>query len=707
MTKSYTLESAKLLWMEFFGLYGLGHAIREVAQAWPDRRSVRVPFRELARFSPDLAEFLVERPHQACYSADQAALEGLPAALKAPIHVRFEAFPSNLAGHSPRIRDVRAAHLGRLVALKGVVRRRSEVLPRVSEAVFQCVRCGAAIEVPQEGTTLKEPLECYEDQGGCKRSATSTKFHLLMGPASLQDPFEEPREGRTLRFSETLDYQTAELVELSEGLRGGEEPQRIQLQLEDDLVGRLKPGDRLVANGTLRERQRGRQSAIFDLYLDTLSLELELDEDTEDAFTPTEVEHFTRFGQHPNVVERLASSIAPALYGLGPEKEALVLQLFGGVTKLLPDGTRVRGDSHILLIGDPGTGKSQLLRYMAALSPRGVLASGKSASAAGLTAAAVKEDDHWALEAGALVLADKGLAAVDELDKMSPQDRDAMHEAMEQQTISVNKAGIQATLQSRCSILGAANPKFGRFDPHQYFVEQLDLPPALIGRFDLILVMTDKPNREFDQALAAHVLRTHHLGERLAAGQAIPQATPDLEGVGPEFIRRYVKFAKESCFPELTQESGALLASYYTNTRKAGEAEASAVPITARQLEGLIRLSEASARARLSPKIERQDAERAIAHVQRFLRKLAGEGGALDIDIIAAGTSRSQREAARTLLEIVRELDAGGGVTEDDILGKATSQGVEQGRAREMLQRLQEQGQIYAPDRRHYKIASR
>jgi replicative DNA helicase Mcm len=367
------------------------------------------------------------------------------------------------------------------------------------------------------------------------------------------------------------------------------------------------------------------------------------------------------------------------------------------------------------------TAKSQLLRYIASLAPRAIYTSGKSSSAAGLTAAAIKDDlapGQWTLEAGALVLADKGLAAVDELDKMNPQDRDAMHEAMEQQTISVAKAGITATLQSRCAILGAANPKFGRFDTQALIIEQIDLPPALMSRFDVIFSLSDKPNRERDGDMADHILRSHHRGERDAHRKFLVEqgAAPDSEEEGfdeftpivpTEFVRKYIAYAKQRVFPILTEEAIKRIREVYVDIRKQGEGEAAAVPMTARQLEAFVRLAEASARVRLSPSVAVEDAERAIRIVQYYLRKIAGEGGRLDIDIIAAGTSRAQREAARTLLEIIRELDGGAGVTEDDIIAKATSEGIEERRARDMLTRLSEQGQIYAPDRRHYKVASR
>jgi replicative DNA helicase Mcm len=301
---------------------------------------------------------------------------------------------------------------------------------------------------------------------------------------------------------------------------------------------------------------------------------------------------------------------------------------------------------------------------------------------------------------------------------MNPQDRDAMHEAMEQQTISVAKAGITATLQARTSILGAANPKFGRFDPHQFIIEQIDLPPALLSRFDVIFSLSDKPDHDRDREMSNHILRSHHRGEKdaqrnyaISQGETVEEEPPRVDQFTPivpvDFMRKYIAYAKQRIFPVLSDAAISRIREYYVDVRRQGEGESAAVPMTARQLEAFVRLAEASARVRLSASVEVDDADRGIRIVQYYLRKIAGEGGALDIDIIAAGTSRAQREAARTLLEIIRELDAGGGVTEDDIIAKATSEGIEERRAREMLGRLSEQGQIYAPDRRHYKVASR
>ena len=288
------------------------------------------------------------------------------------------------------------------------------------------------------------------------------------------------------------DYQRIKIQESPDELKGGEQPQTLDINVSDDLAGQVTPGEHITVNGILRSAQKinkDGKTAYFDIYMDGNSIELEEQEYDEVDISPEDEEEIIRLSKDPRVYDKIVFSIAPSIYGYEEVKEAIAHQLFSGVVKSLPDGTRIRGDIHVLLVGDPGIAKSQILRYVVKLAPRGVYASGKSASSAGLTAAAVKDefDGQWTLEAGALVLADKGVACIDEMDKMKNEDRSSLHEGMESQTISVAKAGILATLKCRCSILGAANPKLGRFDPYENIPEQINMPPSLMSRFDLDL----------------------------------------------------------------------------------------------------------------------------------------------------------------------------------------------------------------------------
>jgi replicative DNA helicase Mcm len=421
------------------------------------------------------------------------------------------------------------------------------------------------------------------------------------------------------------------------------------------------------------------------------------------------------------IYDKMRQSIAPTIYGLDIEKDALVLQLFGGIAKEMPDGTRTRGDIHALLVGDPGTAKSQMLSYMSKLAPRSVYASGKASSAAGLTAAAVRDEfgeGQWTLEAGALVLADKGLACIDEIDKMEEKDRSSLHQAMEQQEISVAKAGINATLKSRCAVLAAANPKLGRFDEFMPIHEQINMPPALLSRFDLIFSILDKPNRKTDTDLADHILHSHKGGEihehlnktsddlysKEEETKLMKHVMPVFE---PEYLRKYVAYAKRNIFPVLTDDALEILQNYYVDFRSSSK---DSVPFTPRQLEAFVRLAEASARIRLSQEATIDDAKRAISIIDQYLRRVGTdrETGRFDIDIIATGISHSQHERMRVILDIIQRLcteSTDDSAARGDIINEAEIQGIESRKIEEVLDRLNRNGQIYEPSHGKYRLA--
>ena len=438
----------------------------ELADSYPLRRSLSIKFPDIDRYDPEFADELLEKPGPLLEAAETALLE-----IDLPIDVLLEKAHFRIVGLPRRYKtsELRSDHIGRLIALEGLVRTVTEVRPKVISAAFECQRCGHIFYKEQTTSKFQEPYDCPND--ACDRRGP---FKLLLDRS---------------RF---VDAQNVRVQESPEELRGGEQPQTLDVQLEDDLTGMIYPGDRIVVNGALRSYQRTTQtgkSTYFDLFLEGNSIEM-MEQEFEEIDIKAEDERLIReLSTDPQIYENVRKSIAPSIYGYDEVKEALALQLFSGVSKGLPDGTRIRGDIHILLVGDPGIAKSQLLRYISKLSPRGIYTSGKSSTSAGLTATAVKDelgDGRWSIEAGALVLADKGIACIDEMDKMRSEDRSALHEAMEQQTISVAKAGVMATLKSRCALLAAANPKFGRFDKYEGIAQQINLSPALMSRFDLI-----------------------------------------------------------------------------------------------------------------------------------------------------------------------------------------------------------------------------
>ena len=365
---------------------------------------------------------------------------------------------------------------------------------------------------------------------------------------------------------------------------------------------------------------------------------------------------------------------------------------------------------------------SQLLQYIRNLAPRSVYTSGKGSSAAGLTAAAVRDDfgdgQQWTLEAGALVLADQGIAAVDELDKMDSSDRSALHEGLEQQSISVSKAGINATLKARCSLLGAANPKYGRFDQYEPIGEQIDLEPALISRFDLIFTVTDKPDEEDDANLAEHIINTNYAGElhthrentatSNVTQEEVDNVTEEVEpDIDAELLRKYIAHAKRNCFPTMTEEAKAEIRDFYVDLRAKGQDEDAPVPVTARKLEALVRLAEASARMRLSDTVEAEDAERVIKIVRSCLQDIGvdPETGEFDADVVETGQSKSQRDRIKNIKSLISEVEEeyDEGAPREEVLDRAEEMGMERSKAEHEIEKLRQKGDVYEPQTDHLR----
>lgn len=688
----YSDEDLVSKWTDFFEDTGMRGYVTMIADKYPEEKSLNVPFSQIDSFSPELAYFLLENPAKSIEAAESVITALLAADRRnVRLHFRVSGLPLDVR---VEIRSLRSKHLGKLVCVEGLVRKATEVRPRLVDAVFRCARCDTKLHVKQEGVLLKEPLECSKDEGGCGRVSGSTKFILL------------PDQ------SEYEDTQKVEVQEAPEGLRGGAQPERLEGFLIDDITGRIAPGDRVILNGILTGNQRSGpqgKSTLFNIMLQVSSVDYREHEYDEIQITQEDIDRITDEASRGDIVKKIARSISPTIYGFDIEKEAFALQLFSGVSKSMQDGTKIRGDIHILLVGDPGLAKSQLLSYMSQLAPRGIYTSGKSSSAAGLTAAAVKDEfgeGRWTLEAGALVLADKGIACVDELDKMSDNDRSAMHQIMESQIITVAKAGITATLQARCSILGAANPIYGRFQDEQLIADQIDMPPALLTRFDLIFVLQDKPQSNRDWSIASHILKAHRVGERRKLEhmpEGIEESTVEEESklVDPdfdrEFLRKYISYAKR-LNPILTDDAITLIREEYLRIRKGGEEQGAPVPITARQLEAYVRLSEASARGRLSPLVETEDAERAIRIVGHFLTKLSSEGSMFDIDRISTEMSHSQRNHATMILDIIRNnADDMGNISLTDINAHASKLNIDEVEVKKIIDKLYHSGMILEP----------
>lgn len=633
-----------------------------------------IDFRKLSQFDPELAENVIEQPEEVLTAGELAINEfDLPKEMP-HFHMRIQDLPKSTR---LMIRDVRSKHLNKMVWTNGVVRQKSDVRPQVTSARFECPSCSNVITVLQHEKKFREPSRC-----GCGRKG---KFKELS--------------------KELIDAQGIVLEEAPEELEGGEQPKRVNVFLKNDLVSplndrRTSPGSKIKVTGWISEvptsLRDGGKSTKFDLMFHANHIETIEEDFTDIKISKEEEEAIKELARDPDVYNRLVRSIAPSIFGHDKTKEALLLQFVGGVRKERNDGTVTRGDMHVLLVGDPGCGKSQLLKRSVKVAPKARYATGMGVSGAGLTAAVVKDEflGGWSLEAGALVLSNRGFIMIDELDKMSKEDSSAMHEALEQQTVSISKANIQATLRAETTVLAAGNPKLGRFNQMEPIAPQIDLPPTLLNRFDLIFPITDLPDKERDEKMAQHILGLHK-----DPSLSEPQIPTDL-------LRKFIAYARQRIKPKITDEALDEIKTYYVTMRTQGEVEDSgfrAIPITARQLEALVRLAEASAKIRLSENVTKEDARRAIELLKYCLNQVARdkETGQIDIDQISTGISTTQRNKIIVVKELIAELEnqIGKTIPIEDILELAKKQGIVRTHVEEAIEKLRKQGDIFEPKR--------
>lgn len=666
------------------------HLISAVADQYPEQRSINLDYMEIEDHDADLAMHLLKYPKKALDCAKQVISKIMHSDQReadVELELRVKILPER-----HKISKLRTSEVGQLVSIEGLVRRVTEVKPRIIMGIYECQRCQTIINEPQETWQPKEPMECYKDQGGCSRSMASTKFKLL------------------LDISPCVDSQKIEIQEPPEAIIPGAQPERIACYAEKDITGIVNPGDRIVINGRLSAKQRSypARTTMLDTYVYMNSIETQERVYEEIVITAEDERQIIELSKDPRCYTKIISSIVPTIYGMLHEKEAVALQLFGGVPKTMPDGSRLRGDIHILFIGDPGTAKSTILRAVSKIAPRGIFASGKTTSAVGLIAGVMKDDfgeGRWTLEAGAMALADRGHMCADELDKMRPEDRQAMHEAMAQQEVYISKAGIHSMVQTRCPVLAAANPKSGRFDTSSYLVSQINMPPTLLSRFDLIFAITDVPDPERDNQIAKHILEGERVGQVMAQNlvdgshENIEESQSKFEpAVDPKFLRKYIAYAKRNIMPVMDEEAMNRIQEYYIEMRKKSMGEDATIAITPRQLQALIRLSEASARLHLSNKVEiERDVDRAIMIMDYYLRKVASDEGRFDIDIIESGISQSQRERMKTIHSIIKNLAAiEQPIRHEEIITEAMNNDITREHAeRIILKLLFEEGIIY------------
>ena len=643
--------------------------IIELSGTYPEQRSLNVSFKRLDNFNSALADMLLNTPDNILNEITQAlrVLDLPNGVILDEASIRIINNPNKL-----KIRGIRHTHVGKLVGIEGIVIKATEVYPKLLMGVFECPYCGHIFSIEQTGE-YKEPIECPSDEGGCGRKAR--KFKFLVDASTFTN-------SQKVRLQEPL-----------EDLQGGDVPHTIDIELESDITGIVTPGMRVIINGILRSKQQKTTTTkklTFSVYMEANSIEKQSDVFEEIKITEEDEQKILELSKRTDIYQDQIKSIAPFIYGNEEIKEALLLQLFGGTRETLADGDVTRGDIHILLIGDPGLAKSKLILSQANLAPRGIFTSGKTTSSAGLTACVTKDefgDGRWSLEAGALVLADRGLACIDELDKMSKNDREALHEAMEQQTVTITKA-IMARLNSRCAILAAANPKSGHFDKYTAIADQINIPVTLLSRFDLIYTMMDRPQEEADLATAKHIFKTRKKREKTRG--TIPL----------DILRKYIAYSRARLAPKMSKEAEQKLEQFYIRMRKQAYDTEAPIPITARQLESLIRLSEARARARLSDTVTVEDADRVINLMTYCLKSvyIDPESGQMDVDWIVAGTTKTKRDRARTIKEIIIDLEKehGDKVPITEIYEVATEEGIEQEKAEEIIEVMKRDGILFS-----------
>lgn len=641
-------------------------------QSRKGRKYIIINYHKLIKFNLQLSEILLDDPEEGIiaieFAIEQSDLHGDSKDYQVQI--------KNLPESSKRlVAAKRTSDLNRLLTFEGIIRAKSKALTRTVSVKFECPSCGNIITILQLDDKIKFPTKC-----GCGRKGK----------------FTEIKNGKTLQ-----DIQKIELEELSENVKGTAQPQHLKVLLKKYLVdpdfeSRFNPGAKVKITGILKElplkERNGSKSVDSDYILEAVHMENIDDDEIDLNISDKEMKTIKNILKRDDHVQQIISSLIPSIYGHDKIKEGILIQLIGGVRKKVDDGTVKRGDIHILVIGDPGSGKSAMLNRIETVMPHARVANGKGASGVGLTAAVIKDEFvGWTFQAGILVLAHKNVAIIDEFDKMSKEDRDQIHEALEQQTVTIAKAGVQARLSCECSLLAGANPKYGRFDPTaRSIAEQIELPPTIINRFDLIYPVRDTPEPQKDDATARKILGVH------------TETCSDCVAMDTTLLRKYLYLAK-SQKPTFSKNAIERLTEYYLKIRNSysNESSVKAVPISARQLEGLIRMSEAYSKLRLSKEVTVRDANSAIQLLDTCLRQIAYDekSGTIDIDKIAIGMTASERSKIVQIKEIIIKLEGkvGKNISIEDVENEARKIQIYAEEVEDCIEQMKKKGDVFEP----------
>ncbi|HEW93398.1 MAG TPA: minichromosome maintenance protein MCM [Thermoprotei archaeon] len=680
-----SLEDYEKRFFQFITNFKSGniYKYRERVKSLPDQHEkiLYIDFDDLVFYDGDLALALSENPKNLIKALKYAVYETLK--IERPLEAEeftpddiYIALRGENIGHAIKLREISSKYIGKLISIQGLLVKLSQLYTKPVKAVFKCSYCGYVTEVSRSnpGESIKKPT-------WCERENKRREFVLVKEETKF------------------IDIQFARIQERPDELPPGQIPRFIDIYIESPMTEKAYPGEYVRIVGILDIKLSPSKERGYEFILITNNIESLGKEDIKVTLTRKDEELLKKYSKDPGFYTKVLRSFAPSIYGYEEVKEALLLAIIGADDRILPDGTRIRGKIHVLLVGDPGVAKSQLLKYAAMIAPKGLYTSGRGSTAAGLTAAVLRDPGGgMSLEAGAVVLADMGVCAIDEIDKMRSEDRVALHEAMEQLTVSISKGGIIATLNARTTILAAANPKHGRYNPDLWFNDNVNLPSTLISRFDIIHVMRDVPDIERDEKLIRHMVDAR-------IKEAVYEDIFDVA-----FLRKYIIYARKL---KVTFEEEAInrLMEFYKQMRAKYSSERENIPITPRQFEAFLRIAEASAKAHLRRIVTLEDAEVAIRQITKFLYEVARdiETGEIDVTIISTGVpgrKASRVETVKRIIEKIQREKKGEAVPKDEIIERVIRDTnlKDPDVIEEIIDRLEREGVIYQPAPYKYSL---
>jgi len=697
-----TAENTELIdrFEEFYQSY-YRNEIGELAQKYPnDQKSLYIDWDDLYRFDPDLADDYRTNPDILREYAEEALrLYDLPVDISlGQAHVRVTNLPD-----ITRISEVRVEHHGNLVPIPGTIRSSSSIISYPIEAAFECQRCGTLTRIPQTTVTIDqsvtEPHECQ----GCEQK----------GPFRLNADQSQYTDIRQFRIESSLIDESTE------------SPESIIARAEDDIVEDAQPGDTVRVNGVVNlagfdDDNPTLDATVNDKYIDVVSIEDFEASDLLDV-SSSEKRSIHDIANSADPYQQLIDSIAPHAPYNDQIKLAIVLQLFGGVKKQLPDGSVIPGTIHLGIASDPGTFTPEIIDYAARVAPKSVRVNGNDTTQVGLTTAAYKSTGgrkNWELDAGALVLADDGIACLSRIDQLGQDAQAALESVMRDQEVKASKGTATQTLPAETAVLAALQPKYGRFDQYEPIGAQIGLSPELVTQCDLLFTMTDRPDSDGDADLADHVLTANRAGE-LQARDNHPVADVDTDALSaasdtvappiePELLRKYIATARRNCVPTLSDAAKDTIEDFYVEMREQSDAEDAPIPVTARKLESLVRLAEASARVRFSDTVTQADADR-VTDLVRFSLRTIGvdpETGEFDTDVVEAGGSATDRATEDDVRDLISELEQkhDRGVHIDKVVDIARERfDLSESKTEHVVDKLKQKGEAYEPKTDHLR----